>query len=356
MTDILTRAARAGTAVELDPLLPAADAQAVNRSVLAGGPYGLYAAERSRGPLESGVTERYDAARNYVATGGYLGVSEPPTTLIRRTGYFRSTLTQGGRVVTPGFDVLDTLPALYDAAREVHGKPIVRPAILYLNLLVPGQELAIHIDVPEFAGADRSITPQWLLVIMRASGLFEDLRVPIATGITYFGNASGGALRHYPDGPEGSGHRFEPSDNTAMVLDTDSRYHGVERVGSADEPAPIEIVAGATLQHDGSDWVMAAPSGEELRRYGTDDVRISISWKAYCFDDEHDASAFEAARGTLTIAEIERRLFEDLCARQLIGTDERPHLPDIADLLIDTYQRFPNVNQEARPGVGNLPA
>jgi hypothetical protein len=344
VTDILTNAARTGTDVELDPLLPATDAESVNRAVLAGGPYGLYAAERSSGPLESKVSERYDAARNYVATGGYLGVSEPPTTLIRRTGYFRSTLMQGGRVTTPGFELLDALPALYDAARKVHGKPVIKPAILYLNLLVPGQELAIHIDVPEFAGADRSITPQWLLVIMRAAGLFEDLRVPITTGITYFGNAAGGALRHYPEGPDGAGHRFEPHDNTALVLDTDSRYHGVERVGSPDEPAPVEIVAGSTLKHDGADWVMAAPSGDELRRYGTDDVRISISWKAYCFDDEHGAAAFEAARGTLTIEEIEHRLFGDLRDRGLIGTDERPHLPDIVDLLIDTYQHFPTLS------------
>lgn len=341
MTDLLTSAALATTAVEIDPLLPPTDAEAINRAVLAGGRYGLYAAERSSGPLESGVTERYDAARNYVATGGYLGVSELPATLIRRTGYFRSTLMQAGRVVAPGFEVLDSLPALYEAARQVHTKPVVEPAILYLNLLVPGQELAIHIDVPEFAGADRSITPQWLLVIMRASGLFEDLRVPIATAITYFGHAPGGALRHYPDGPAGSSHRFEPSDNTALALDTDSRYHGVERVGSPDEPAPVEIVAGATLQHDGSAWVMESPSGAELRRYATNEVRISISWKAYCFDSKDDAAAFEAARGTLTIAEIEHRLFADLRNRGLIGSDEQPHLPDIVDLLIDTYQRFP---------------
>lgn len=341
MTSLLTDAAQATTAVELDPLLDERAADAVHRAVREGGPYGLYAAEHSSGPLESKVAERYDAARNYITTGGYLGVREPPTTLIRRTGYFRSTLMQGGRVVMTGFETLDAHPALYDAARVVHGRPVVEPAILYLNLLVPGQELAIHIDVPEFAGADRSITPQWLLVVMRASGLFEDLRVPIATGITYFGSARGGALRHYPDGPEGAGRRFEPTHNTAMVLDTDSRYHGVERVGAADEPAPIEILADSTLHHDGDEWVMVSPMGDQLRRYGTEEVRISISWKAYCFRDEAEAERFERARGTLTIAEIERRLLGDLRDRRLIGRDEQPHLPDIVDLLIDTYQHFP---------------
>lgn len=341
MTTLLTQAAQATPAIELDPLLDPAAAADITSAVLSGGPYGLYAAERSQGPLESKVTERYDAARNYVATGGYLGVSEPPTTLIRRTGYFRSTLMAGGNVVVPGFEQLDALPSLYDAARAIHAKPIVEPAILYLNLLVPGQELAVHIDVPEFAGADRSITPQWLLVIMRACGLFEDLRVPIATGITYFGHARGGALRHFPDGPTGAGQRFEPSDNTAMVLDTDSRYHGVERVGAPDEPAPIEIVADATLHHDGRQWVMAGPDGQMLRTYDTNDVRLSISWKAYCFDDDAQRSAFESARGTLSIAEIEHRLWADLRDRGAIGADDSPHLPDIVDLLIDTYQRFP---------------
>ncbi|MFK7919534.1 MAG: hypothetical protein AB8G14_15775 [Ilumatobacter sp.] len=344
MTDLLTHAAQTGIAVELDPLLDADAAAAVNAAVLAGGPYGLYAAERSRGPLESKVTERYDAARNYVATGGYLGVSEPPTTLIRRTGYFRSTLMAGGKVVVSGFEHLDALPSLYEAARDVHGRNVIEPAILYLNLLVPGQELAVHIDVPEFAGADRSITPQWLLVIMRASGLFEDLRVPIATGITYFGHARGGALRHFPDGPGGDGQRFEPTNNTAMVLDTDSRYHGVERVGAPDEPAPVEIVAGAALQHDGSRWVMSDPDGQVLRTYGTDDVRLSISWKAYCFDDEAGRDAFEAARGNLEISEIERRIWGDLRMRGVIEPDAAPHLPDIVDLLIDTYQRFPTLS------------
>jgi hypothetical protein len=344
MTDLLTAAAKATPAININPLMAEADAAAINQAVLANGPYGLYAAEASHGPLESKVGERYDAARNYVTTGGYLGVQEPPASLIRRTGYFRSTLMQGERVVAPGFERLNALPELYAAARAVHGLPEVAPAILYLNLLVPGQELAIHIDVPEFSGAERSITPQWLLVIMRASGLFEDLRVHIATGITYFGHAPGGALRHYPDGPGGAGQRFIPVDNSAIVLDTDSRYHGVERVGSDDSPAPIEIVTGAALEHDGTEWVMIDPDGSRIRSYGTDEVRISISWKAYCFADEAARHAFEAARGTLTIAEIERRLLDDLRARGLIATTDSPHLPDIVDLLIDTYQTFPDLS------------
>lgn len=353
MTHLLTEVAARRRHVALDPLMSDGAADEILHAVLAGGPYGLYAAEKSAGPLESKVGERYDAARNYIATGGYAGVSEPPTTLIRRTGYFRSTLMHGERTVVPGFESLNGHEALYDAAREIYGdndgRAVVTPAILYLNLLVPGQELAVHIDVPEFAGAERSITPQWLLVVMRASGLFEDLRVPITTGITYFGDAPGGALRYYPAGPEGEAGRFVAHHNTAMVLDTDSIYHGVERVGAPDEPAPLEIVAESTISHDGEAWVLSSPAGDVLNTYPTETVRISISWKAYWFPDDEARQDFEAARGSLELAEIERRILDDLRGRDLLGADESPALPDIVDLLIDTYQRFPDVHVGLHP-------
>ena len=72
---------------------------------------------------------------------------------------------------------------LVDAARAVHGRPVIEPAIVYANILVPGQELAVHTDVPEFRGANRKIVPQWLIVVMHHSGLFDAWRMPIATGV-----------------------------------------------------------------------------------------------------------------------------------------------------------------------------
>ena len=75
-----------------------------------------------------------------------------------------------------------------------YGRPLIVPAIVYANILTPGQELAIHTDVPEFRGADRKRMPQWLLVTMLHSGLFDDYRIPIATCVSWFGANPGGAL------------------------------------------------------------------------------------------------------------------------------------------------------------------
>ena len=78
------------------------------------------------------------------------------------------------------------------AKGEEHGRPVVEPQIAYANLMVPGQELAVHTDVPEFRGVSRKTHPQWLCVAMHHSGLFDDWRMPIATGVAWFHDCDGG--------------------------------------------------------------------------------------------------------------------------------------------------------------------
>ena len=137
-------------------------------------------------------------------------------------------------------------PGLLEAARKVHDCAVVVPNIVYANLLLPGQELAVHTDVPEFRGANRKLYPQWLMVVMLHSGLFAPWRRKIATGIAYFGRAQGGALAFYPDGREGPARTLEARHNTAIVLDTDTVFHGVDRV-RRDAAAPGAAAGHAPL-------------------------------------------------------------------------------------------------------------
>ena len=60
----------------------------------------------------------------------------------------------------------ERIHVMVDAARRLFDRPVIEPAIVYANLLLPGQELAVHTDVPEFRGANRKVIPQWLLVVM----------------------------------------------------------------------------------------------------------------------------------------------------------------------------------------------
>src|SRR5690606_36932239 len=156
-------------------------------------------------------------AIHFVRTGGRFVRREEPRVLAARTNYLRATYFYEKPVVA-GIESFLHHERLVDAARRVHGRPGVVPAIVYANLLLPGQELSVHTDVPEFRGANRTVMPQWLLVVMHHSGLFARWRRHIATGIAYFGHcAAGGELALYPDGADGPVETIPARHDTAVV-------------------------------------------------------------------------------------------------------------------------------------------
>src|SRR4029450_11165148 len=146
---------------------------------------------------------RYDAAANFVRTGGRFGRREDVRLAAARTDYLRYTSFYGEHACSPGVEAFRDDDGLRAAAQALHGRPVIVPAIVYANILLPGQELAVHTDVPEFRGANRRIVPQWLLVVRRHAGLFEEWPIPIPPGIAYFGGGRGGELAYSPDGPAG---------------------------------------------------------------------------------------------------------------------------------------------------------
>jgi hypothetical protein len=319
----------------LDPLFAPAEADAMLRLCERFGRYGSYAEDATNEvPLAPGLPQCFDAAFNFVRTGGRFGRKEAPAVLAARTNYFRETYAYDGEVFE-GIAPFQNHPGLIEAARKVHDCAVVVPNIVYANLLVPGQELAVHTDVPEFRGANRKRYPQWLMVVMQHSGLFAPYRRRIATGISYFGEAKGGALAYYPDGRDGAPRTLPARHNTAIVLDTDSVFHGVDRVAET-QPLPA-LRPGLHLCWDGSGW-RVGPEDAPLARYRPDEVRFSVSWKAYCYRDEAERRLVDEHRDDLTLARILETLKRDLVARGSMPPSDETEL---ARLLIETYIRFP---------------
>lgn len=327
------------TVVELEPLFDdPRDADAMVRLCEDFGAYPQYLEERSANDF-GGQYQRFDSAANYIRTGGRFGRRAEAKELAARTSYFRGSYAYGDDVFAPGIERFTHHAALIAAAKRIHDAAVVVPAIAYANLMVPGQELAVHTDVPEFRGANRKIMPQWLIVVMHHSGLFDAYRLPIATGISYFGNGTGGALAYWPDGPDAAPSVHEPKHNTAVVLDTDSVFHGVDTVGELETPvAPIR--PGCTLTFDDGGWLLRAADGDGIERYGRDEVRFSVSWKAYCFADETAAQRWRDHSDDLTFDRILDALVADLQHRGVIGARPADDAT-LAHLLVDTYIHFP---------------
>ncbi len=325
--------------IQLDPLFePAAGATKFERRATEFGAYRLYAEhERVELDIGPGFYPRHDAVQNFLRTR----VTDDDTvqSIGTRTSYFREEYAYGENILLEGVEVMRSHPGLIDAARTIHDRAVIEPAIVYANLFLPGQELAVHTDVPEFRGLNRKLLPQWLLVVMHHSQLFTAWRLPIATGIAWFGKSEGGDLVYWPEGPSAAPAHLEARHNTAAVLDTDSVFHGVEPVGPADaEPPVLELGSLLTAGADGR-MVLRDPAGRTVRKYEWEELRFSVSWKAYCFTDEEERVTWREHRDDLDLTTVLDSLVDDLARRGRV--DESTPRRDLGAIMIDEYVGFP---------------
>lgn len=328
-----------GPVITLDPLLGADDAAEMLAIRSRFGGHGMYSEEGSDTGYAPGLKQRQDTLYAYFRDRE--GSGEPIKMAAARTNYFRETYAYGDAVNVDGIESFMHHPGLIDAAVKVHDRPIVVPAIVFANAYVPGQELAVHTDVGEFRGANRTVTPQWLIIVMHHSGLFDDHRLRIATAISYFGGGEGGALVYFPDGPAQPMQAFRPRHDSAVVMDTDSIFHGVARVGG-DESDVTKLRRGMQLVPGDDVCEVLDADGALVTSYRPDEVRFSVSWKAYCFSDEDDRARWARHDDDLSLGHILAELEADLREQGALE-GARPEPDEFGRLLIEHYVRFPEV-------------
>ena len=174
---------------------------------------------------------------------------------------------------------------------------------------------------------------------MLQSGLFDAWRVPIITCVSWFGAAKGGAFTFYPDGVDGKRDSIPATHNSAILLDTDTVLHGVERVAA--KPQDLPPISARSRLHYLMDGQWQLRDGEtDLARYDWPELRYSISWKAYCFADDRERKAFENGRDVLDLEHILDRLEDELRQRGALQ-GPRPEPTEFALLLVKTFVRFP---------------
>ncbi len=329
------------TVVEFDALMGTAGAAAMVDLCERFGRYGMYSQEHVDSDIGRGLSQRHDAAANFVRTGGRFARDEPPATLAARTNYFREEYAYGATARIDGIEPYLFHEGFVDAARAVHGRAVIEPAIVFANMMVPGQELAVHTDVPEFRGCNRKVMPQWLLVAMHHSGLFDEWRMPIATGVAWFHDCAGGEFCYYPDGATGPAVAKPVTYDTALLFDADSVFHGVDRIyadGAGRDIAPLR--PGMTLDFAGDGQWVVHRGDDVVAEYKWDELRFSVSWKAYCFEDEREQATWRDHADDLTLERVVDTLVRDLRERGRID-GEPPGNPDLALMIIDEYIRFP---------------
>src|SRR6478752_6576657 len=109
------------------------------------GRYRLYGdQERLSLDLGRGLLPRHDSVQYFLRSGGARGLTADPRTLAARTSYFREEYAYGTDERIGGIGSFLHHDGLLAGARAVHGRDVIEPAIAFANLMVPGQELAVH--------------------------------------------------------------------------------------------------------------------------------------------------------------------------------------------------------------------
>ena len=278
----------------------------------------IFGLVRSNGP--------YWPTMRYVANQSELDALDSKAQKMEVAPWFRGDWAYEKPLV-PGAEEILANPAFAEAAAELFGADVVRPQIVYVNVMGPMGVGPAHIDVPAFRGIDRTEFPVTLLHLMHRSGLFERFRVSIATAVTWFYEGVRGEFEYWADGLTNPPRVIEaPLTNRGVVGDNDTMFHRVAPIGNAN-PRKIE---GATLDvelfasESDRGWV-AKDDGVELLKYQERDVRVSISWKAEVFADAESARVREEHLDDLGLDFVLRSFADDLSSKGIqISIPEDP--------------------------------
>ena len=258
-------------------------------------------------------------------TGGLDGKKEFYSDLVHRVSSF-------GRYTF--IEDIDSYPAVkrlfhsdnfQNAAKSVcpNTKTHLDPFQFNFIVQVPGQTVALHIDSPYFwssrtGHANRFSYPQWFLVAMVFSNLFQDFidQVQVVGYLHQWDpsdsslNLSGGEFVWYNNGT--SYESVSPIPLSGNVVDGSKVFHA-SKIYRSDVKAPVlDKNKDSSLRYLGDDKWEVQSDGQNIQNYTTNDLRISVVYRARCFENEDKVQEYATDTKAKDINDILSVLTNDL--------------------------------------------
>ena len=246
------------------------------------------------------LPQRLDIAKHFLTYGGTAALKERYAKSIGR-------LLSFGRYIfnLQDYPVIQRLfgsEKFLTAARGVcpPNKQHLDPFQFNFIVQLPGQSVATHIDGVYFWGATRFHVPQWLLAAMKFSGLYEDRFVDQVQVVAYFHewephptDGSAGDFVYYA-GDTRVPQSVKPVPRSGNCVDGSKTVHAAavyERGGR--EPPRLQKSQENKLVYLGDEqWELRADGVRNGALYTTDDLRLSLVFRARCFEDAATAATF----------------------------------------------------------------
>jgi hypothetical protein len=131
---------------------------------------------------------------------------------------------------------------------------------------------------------------------------------------------------------------MEPLPRSANVVDGSKVVHAATVYKRSAQMPYLKPVDKNSLDYLGDDkWVLRS-NGQDKKHLSTDDLRISIVYRARCFRDKDEAERFKNQTDFLTLDSILATLKQDLVRRGV----QPPSDPfQLGMVLLKTYTRYP---------------
>jgi len=311
---------------------------------------------------------RIDIARHFVQTGGTDGLKEDIEKLLTRTQSFGRYMTNvtDYPVAVKLFqqEKFQTLAKKTCPSHKQHIDPFQFNYIIQL----PGQVVPMHIDGAYFWGATRHQFPQWLLAVMVGSGLFQDKFVNQVQVVGYLhewdlsSKKDGGDVGEfvYWKSNDNEPEVVLPTPRAGTAVDGSKTVHAANvyqqhlSIPTIDKNNETLLVYKGDPEEDNGVWTLSS-NGHFARNYTTSDLRISIVYRAFCFESEDESKKFrqdptdKTTMGGPVEDQMELDAILSILAEQLVKRNKYDSVDavlsaprmELIELLLDEFVPYP---------------
>eukprot|EP00040_Diaphanoeca_grandis_P025327 m.140115 g.140115 ORF g.140115 m.140115 type:complete len:470 (-) comp30103_c0_seq1:346-1755(-) len=343
-------------------------------------PFLVHSADKTKCVLPG----RIDVGKHFVMSGGVDGLKEDLDVMVSRTLSF-------GRYMfnLDDYPVVKTL--FDDATFQKLAKDTCPPHKQHIDpfqfnfiIQIPGQTVPMHIDGAYFWGATRHQFPQWLLACMVTSGLFSDRFVDQVQVVGYLhewepsSKTAGGDVGEFVvwNGVSNEPVKVSPVPRSGSAVDGSKVVHAAKvyqlnvdlpfidksnstileyQGASPSDPNSVnDDEVGAGGAGDDEVWTLTS-NGHHVRNYTTDDLRISVVYRAMCFESQEQIISFRqntsdrrtlggAPEQMLELEDILTVLSTELVTRKRFkSVEEALTVPRIklVEVLLDEFIKYP---------------
>jgi hypothetical protein len=134
---------------------------------------------------------------------------------------------------------------------------------------------------------------------------------------------------------------MDPAPRSANVVDGSKVVHAATVYRRNAQMPRLNPIDKNTLDYLGDDQWMIRSNGKDRKPLTTDDLRISIVYRARCFRDKAEAEKFRTNADTLTLESILDTLKRDLVKRGYLSEGQSIESYELGLLLLRVYMRYP---------------